>query len=957
MPIKYSQNSSWQKNNQRTPVKRRIIINKKAFSPRSKTKTKNLLETIFRNNKIVKGLVVLALLGLLSLAILIFFVSRNLPNPNQLIEREVAQSTKIYDRTGENILYEIHGDQKRTLVSLEEIPANVKNATISIEDKNFYKHGGISVWAMVRTLITNVIYQKSAGGSTLTQQFVKNAILTNEKTITRKIKEIILAQRIEKKFSKDEILQMYLNEIPYGSNAYGVETAARKYFGKSVKEINLAEAAILAALPQSPSRYSPWGAHKDLLISRQQYILDIMQEQEYISEAERDEAKKTELKFATPETNITAPHFIMYIKEILAEKYGEKTIEQGGLKIYTTLDLYKQKIAEEVVKEKSADYPTKYNANNAALVSVDPKTGQVLAMVGSRDYFNEEIDGQVNITTSLRQPGSSIKPLVYAALFNKGYTPNTILYDVVTNFSAGGTAYEPHNYNSKEYGPVSVRQALAGSLNVPAVKAIYLAGIKNVITLAQDMGYTTLTDPDRYGLSLVLGGGEIKMVEHVNAFSAFAREGELNPVNVILKIEDKDGKVLEEYKEKKKTVLSSQVAREINSILSDNNARTFIFGAKNYLTLSDRPVAAKTGTTNDYKDAWTIGYTPSLVTGVWVGNNDSKEMSKGADGSVVAAPIWNDFMNKVLSGTPVEQFKAMDDTKTGKAIIDGETNIGRKISINKETGLLATSSTPPELIEEKTFSEPHSILFYVNKEDPLGPIPSNPASDPQFNLWESRIIEWAKKNGLYSTSTNINITNPQNSPVFEITSPQDKEIITNDNFVSNINIISIADNANVEYYINNNLLYKTSSYPFVLTKKLDFLNNGYHNLKVRVCDSFYNCSEKSIEFNLLLSNNYQNPPALNLVSPTSGLTTTEADFPITISFNTPSPSKIARIDVFYLDNNNDKHLIKSLEEINTKEITTTWNSAPGKDNYKIYAEFYDWSGNMRKSNKTTVIIN
>ena len=717
MPIKHIKNSSWQPtNNNRGPITRRIIINKKNHSSRPQSKDNSFFSRFFKNNKIIKALIILAVLGILSLSILIFFISRDLPNPNQLIEREVAQSTKIYDRTGENILYEIHGDQKRTLVSLNEIPNNVKNATIAIEDKNFYKHGGISVWAMVRTMITNVIYRKSAGGSTLTQQFVKNAILSNEKTITRKLKEIILAQKIEKKFSKDEILQMYLNEIPYGSNAYGVETASRKYFGKSVKDINLSEAAILAALPQSPSRYSPWGTHKDLLVSRQQYILDLMQEQGYISEQERDDAKKAELKFAAPETNITAPHFVMYIKEILAEKYGEKTVEQDGLKIYTTLDLYKQKIAEEVVKTKSENYPTKYNANNAALVSVDPKTGQVLAMVGSRDYFNEDIDGQVNITTSLRQPGSSIKPLVYATLFNKGYTPNTILYDVVTNFAAGGKAYEPRNYNNKEYGPVSVRQALAGSLNVPAVKAIYLAGIKNVITLAQDMGYTTLTDPDRYGLSLVLGGGEVKMVEHVNAFSAFAREGEMNPVSVILKIEDKDGKVLEEYKEKKKTVLSSQVAREITSILSDNAARTFIFGAKNYLILGDRPVAAKTGTTNDYKDAWTIGYTPSLITGVWVGNNDSSEMNTGADGSVVAAPIWNEYMKQVLTGTPVEQFRAMDDVKTGKGIIDGDTNIGRKIKINKETGLLATSSTPPELIEEKTFSEPHCILYYVNKK-------------------------------------------------------------------------------------------------------------------------------------------------------------------------------------------------------------------------------------------------
>lgn len=954
MPIKHLKNSSWRPSGSGQTVRRRVIINHRKPSPK---KISGFWANFFKKHKIIKGLILLGLIGLVAFAILVFFLSRSLPNPNQLIEREVAQSTKIYDRTGENVLYEIHGDEKRTLVNLNDIPANVKNATIAIEDKNFYKHGGISIWAMVRTLITNVLYHRSAGGSTLTQQFVKNAILSNEKTITRKVKEIVLAQRIEKKFSKDEILQMYLNEIPYGSNAYGVEAASRKYFGKSAKDTNLAEAAILAALPQSPSRYSPYGTHKDLLLARQKYILDIMEEQGYISAQERDEAKAFELQFATPESNITAPHFIMYIKEILAEKYGEKTIEQDGLKIYTTLDLYKQKIAEEVVKAKSESYPEKYKANNAALVSIDPKTGQILALVGSRDYFNDDIDGQVNIATSLRQPGSSMKPIVYATLFNKGYTPNTILYDVVTNFSNGGTPYEPHNYNGKEYGPVSIRQALAGSLNVPAVKAIYLAGIKNVIALAQDMGYTTLTDPDRYGLSLVLGGGEVKMLEHVNAYSAFAREGEVRPVSAILKIEDKDGKILEEYKDKKKTVLTSQVAREINSILTDNNARSYIFGAKNYLTLADRPVAAKTGTTNDYKDAWTIGYTPSLVTGVWVGNNDSKEMSKGADGSVVAAPIWNEYMNRVLAGTPVEGFNAMDDTKTGKGIIDGDSNIGRKIKINKETGLLATSSTPPELIEEKTFSEPHCILYYVNKEDPLGPVPSNPASDPQFNLWESRVLEWAKKNGLEASPADSNVLNPQNNPVFEITSPQDKQVITDPNFSASINLISIADNANVEYFINNNLLYKTVSAPFTLNKTLDFLSNGYHNLKVRVCDSFYNCSEKSLEFNLLLPNNYQNPPSLNLVAPASGLSVSSTDFPVAIQLNSPNPSKLARIELFYLDDQDQKHAIRVLENIKDKEIKTNWDNPPGSGSYRIYAEFYDWSGNMKKSNKATVAIN
>jgi len=707
--------------------------------------------------RIIAILVILgAFTAVISLAIVIW-VSRDLPNPNQLINREIAQSTKIYDRNGEHILYEVHGDEKRTLVTLDAIPLTARQASIAVEDKNFYKHGGFSIWAMIRTAITNVIYQRSAGGSTLTQQFIKNAVLTNEKTVTRKIKELILAQRIEKKFSKDEILQMYLNEIPYGSNAYGIEAASLKYFGKSVKDTTLAEQALLAALPQSPSRYSPYGPNLELLLGRKDYVLDLMAEQNYISTAQRDEAKQQKIVFEKPETSITAPHFVMYIKSLLSEKYGEKTIEQGGLKIFTTIDYDKQMIADAVVKEKTKNYQEKYSANNAALVAIDPKNGQVLAMVGSRDYFNNDIQGQVNVTTSLRQPGSSMKPIVYASLFEKGYTPNTILYDVVTNFSTDpGKAYIPHNYNLKEYGPVSIRKALAGSLNIPAVKAIYLTGIKDVIELAQGLGYSSLTNPDNYGLSLVLGGGEVKLLEHTNAYSAFARDGEISPITVILKVEDKDGNILEEYKDSSKKVITSKTARYINSILSDNASRSFIFGEKNYLTLSDRQVAVKTGTTNDYKDAWAVGYTPSLVTGVWVGNTDSSKMKPGSDGSVLAAPIWNDFMKKVLNKTPVETFKPSEDTKTGKDIIDGVLPVIGKIKIDKRTGAEASLNTPAEFIGYKEIYTQHSILFYVDKNDPLGPAPTNPENDPQFKLWEDPVIAWAEKNKqVISSSTEI----------------------------------------------------------------------------------------------------------------------------------------------------------------------------------------------------------
>ena len=698
----------------------------------------------------------------------ILVIGRDLPNPNQLINREVAQSTKIYDRTGEHVLYEIHGEQKRTLVSLNDIPVYVQKATIAIEDKNFYKHGGFSVWAMARTMITNIIYHRSAGGSTLTQQFIKNAVLTNEKTATRKIKELILAQQIEKKFSKDEILQMYLNEIPYGSNAYGIQAASQKYFGKDVKDVSLAEAALLAALPQSPSRYSPYGPNKNILLGRKDYVLDQMTEQGYISETERDNAKKEELKFQRPEASITAPHFIMYVKEILSEKYGEKTLEQGGLKIITTIDYDKQKIADEVIAEKTANYQTKYDANNAALVAIDPKNGQVLAMVGSRDYFDDEISGQVNVATSLRQPGSSMKPIVYASLFEKGYTPDTILYDVVTNFSTdSGTPYIPHNYNLKEYGPVSIRKSLAGSLNIPAVKALYLTGVKSVIELAHALGYSSLQD-DSVGLSLVLGGGEVKLLEHTNAYSAFARDGQVSEITTILKVEDRDGKTLEEYQTKTKNVITSQTARLINSVLSDNAARAYIFGEKNSLVLGGRPAAVKTGTTNDYHDAWTVGYTPSLVTGVWVGNTDNKQMKSGSDGSVLAAPIWKAFMNGALNGTPVETFKEPEIKKTGKGIIDGELPVIAFIAVDTRTGRPASENTPIEFVGGKDLYDNHSILYYVDKDNPLGPVPTNPENDPQFAGWEAAVAKWAEKNNEFMSSSTPIIINETASSTEEI---------------------------------------------------------------------------------------------------------------------------------------------------------------------------------------------
>ena len=904
-------------------------------------------------------------IGLLALFILSYigflWLSHDLPDPNRLTERQIAQSTKIYDRAGTTILYNIHGEEKRTLINLKDIPDNVKNATISIEDKDFYKHGGFSFWAIFRTIITNVLFGKTAGGSTLTQQFVKNAILTNEKSYVRKAKELILAYRIEKKFSKDEILQMYFNEIPYGSTAYGVEAASQLYFGKSVREVNLAEAAVLAAITQAPTRYSPFGPNKDLLMARQKYILDLMVKYDHITKDQAAEAKNTTIIFKERSDNMIAPHFVMYVKEILADKYGEKTIEQGGLKIYTTLDLYKQKIAEEVINEKAANNEKNYQATNASLISIDPKTGQVLAMVGSRDYFNNDIDGQVNVALQPRQPGSSFKPIVYTASFIKGYTPETVLYDVVTNFSTDpAKPYKPHNYDLKEHGPVTIRQALAGSLNIPAVKTIYLTGVDNVISLAQNLGYTTLNDKNRFGLSLVLGGGEVKLLEHTNAFSAFAREGIKHPIAVILKVEDKDGKILEEFKNQDEKVLDPNIARLTNSILSDNSARAYVFGANNMLTLGSRPVAAKTGTTNDYRDAWAIGYTPSIVTGVWVGNNNNKEMKRGADGSVVAAPIWHNYMNKVLGNTPIEYFNAPNNQPTGKAVLDGVADGETVVKIDKFSGLLANEFTPASAIIEKQYKQTHCILYYVNKSDPRGPAPTNPQSDPQFSLWENAVLEWAKKQNIINSAAPTeydNIHKPELNPIVSIDSPNNKQTLGGQTLDVQISATAPRGINRAEYYIDGYLFSVVSAYPFNLSKSVSSLTNGFHNLIVRVCDDVDNCSEQKLEFNLNKNSRPKSTKiSVSLIQPAEATNLVKYDFPLLLKAEVTNPEQVAGVTFYFKDAGGKAEQIAQSQVINTTaEAQMTKILIPGL--YKFYAEAHGWYSQTATSEEISVNVN
>ncbi|HLM83855.1 MAG TPA: transglycosylase domain-containing protein [Candidatus Bathyarchaeia archaeon] len=691
------------------------------------------------------------------------YYAKDLPSPTKLNDRQVVESTKIYDRTGEHILYEIHGEEKRTSIPLDQMSEIVRAATISAEDQSFYQHHGVQFKAVIRAALYDILGRaRSQGGSTITQQLIKNTVLTKEKTFTRKVKEVILSVELEQKFSKDEILEMYLNEIPYGSNAYGIQAASQTFFGKDAKDLKLAESAILAALPQATTYYSPYGTHTDELKYRQEYILDQMAKLGYVSEAEAKEAKDFDVlaEIRPFQENISAPHFVMYVKEQLVDLYGEKQAEEGGMKVFTTLDWDKQQAAEEAVRKGVAANITKYKATNAALVAIDPKTGQILAMVGSRDYFDKTIDGNVNVAIRPRQPGSSFKPYVYATAFKKGYTPDTVLFDTETNFGTKDQPYVPMDYDGKFRGPVKMKEALAESLNIPAVKTLYLAGVNNATNTAKSMGITTINDPSRVGLSLVLGGGEVTLLDHVNAFGTFATAGVRHEKTAILKIEDGQGKVLQEFKNSAgEKVLDTDVCAKIDSILSDNKLRTPIFGSNTPLRFDDRPVAVKTGTTNEWRDAWTVGYTPGLVVGVWAGNNNNAPMAQGADGVYSAAPIWRDFMNRALVNTVIEKFPEAPTEKTGKPVLDGTVNGEKKDTIvckmKKNKYCLPEGDSCPDGTDKKKkelFSA-HDILYWVNKDDPRGSIPKNPQSDPQFNAWEKGVQKWGEKEDLKSTDS------------------------------------------------------------------------------------------------------------------------------------------------------------------------------------------------------------
>ena len=709
-------------------------------------------------------LVFLFMVGVITAISLFIYYSKDLPNPGKINKRVVIESTKIYDRTGEHLLYELYGEEKRTVVPIENIPETVKKATIVLEDNIFYSHHGFDAAAITKAACYEISSKiglgdlgglcPKRGGSTITQQFIKNSLLTSERRYSRKIKELILAIEIENKFSKDDILGMYLNEIPYGSNSYGIEAAAKTFFGVSVGDLTLAQAALLACLPNAPSYYSPYGSHTDKLLNRWTYALDRMYELGYITEEQKESAKNEDiLSQVKPLSNILqAPHFSMYVKEKLEEQFGEKELQSKGLKVYTTLDWDLQKKAENIVLEGVNAEGAKWRFSNAALVAVNPQNGQVLAMAGSKDYWDKSIDGNVNVATRLRQPGSSFKPYIYARAFQEGYTPDTIIYDVPTNFGKDGSGnyYRPNNYDGSFHGPMKMKEALARSLNIPAVKALYLVGIKDAISQVELMGINTLKNP-HLGLSLVLGGGEVKLLEHVGAFGVFGAEGIKHEQKVVLRIEDNSGNEVANYeKSEGKRVLERNSALQITEILSDDNLRKPTFGANSKLNVPGHQVAVKTGTTNDFKDGWTIGTTPSLTVGVWAGNNNSSSMRVGADGIYVAGPIWNKFMTEALANKQDEKFAEPVKVEAGKDVLDGKIkNEVKEIKVCKvkkdKYCVPKDGDCGDKDDKKKKFFIGHSILYYVDKDDPRGDQPKKPKNDPQFEKWEEGVVKWGEK--------------------------------------------------------------------------------------------------------------------------------------------------------------------------------------------------------------------
>jgi penicillin-binding protein 1C len=680
----------------------------------------------------VVALVVLGI-GFLGASIILLMVALTpVPDISTFANRQVDQSTKIYDRTGQVLLYDYNRDAKRVVVPLADISPAMQSAAIAIEDSSFYEHGGIRIASIVRAALADLIPGGATqGGSTITQQVVKNTLLTNQRTLTRKVHEWILAIKLEQKYSKTDILGTYLNTIPLGGTLYGVEAASEAYFGIPAKDLDLAHAAYLAAMIQAPSYFSPYGPNKAALDTRKNVVLDRMHTLGFIDDASYAAAKTEAVSFSPTArvSSIIAPHFVFYILNQLSQQFGENALV-SGLHVTTTLDADLEAHAEGVIAAAAPGILADDKASNEAMIAVDPATGQILAMVGSNNFFSTTTDGQYNATLALRQPGSTMKPFIYSLALERGYTRDTVVFDTPTQFSTSckpsdlgnstPPCYAPVNYDNTFRGPMTLETALAQSINVPAIKVLYLVGIQNAINLAESMGLTSLGDANQYGLTLVLGGGEVRLLDLTGAYAAFANGGVKNAPTGILEVDDASGNVLEKYAPNPARVLPENIANDMDAMLSDNPARVPEYSLNSPLYFPGYDVAVKTGTTDDTRDAWVVGYTPSIAIGTWAGNNDNTPMVKSIAGMILA-PSWHDIMAYALTKYPKTYFGEPDPIPANvPPMLEGNWRIPDK------TGAVV----------------PHSLLYWTDKNDPRGAAPADPSQDPQFAYWEYGVSTW-----------------------------------------------------------------------------------------------------------------------------------------------------------------------------------------------------------------------
>ncbi len=684
-----------------------------------------------RHTVVAFGLVILGIFLIVAGGIILAITLAPVPDITSFANRQIDQSTKIYDRTGQVLLYDYNRDVKRDIVPLTSISANAIQATIAIEDASFYNHGGVRITSIIRAMLADISgVGLTQGGSTITQQVVKNTLLTSEKSITRKVHEWILAIKLEETYSKDEILEAYLNNIPYGGTLYGIEAASESYFGIPAKDLSPVQSAYLAAMIQAPSYYSPYGTHKADLEVRKNLVLERMHTLGFISDDVYESSKNEQGVFSTGgRSSIIAPHFVFYILNQLETMYGARALT-SGMKVTTTLDADLQVKAEAVLHTYALENVKKFQASNAALTAIDPSTGQILSMVGSRDFFDTLIEGQYNAALALRQPGSTMKPFIYSLALMKGYTRDTVVFDTPTQFSthcnpsdiykSASPCYAPKDYDNKFRGPMTFETALAQSINIPAIKVLYLVGVQNAINFAKSFGLSTLGDASQYGLTIVLGGGEVRLLDMVSAYSTFANDGVQNTATGILEVADAEGNVLSGFTSQQTQVLPSNIARDISAMLSDAPARIPEYPLNSPLSFPGYDVAVKTGTTDNSRDSWVIGYTPSLTLGVWVGNNDNKPIVKLTAG-LIAAPMWHEVMAYALSKYP-------------------KTYFGEPSPI--------LSSVPPMLQGNWYIPDvsgnivPHDLLYWTDKNNPQGPAPINPSQDPQFSYWEYGVAAW-----------------------------------------------------------------------------------------------------------------------------------------------------------------------------------------------------------------------